>query len=180
MMEMLSVFLINSDGTYLDVIWRFKELSLNFFKHCSIVLLIPALMLNGCGQTPPEIVQASVTVTMGGKPLDKAEVRFFPMVPVGLDGSYMSSGITDDNGKFTLTLANQKPGVVVGEHQILIMETMPEEARGNSEDAQNIAIAYLQTLKNRPIPVAYSNLVQSPLKVSVTKDQNEYQIDIPK
>ena len=47
-------------------------------------------MLVGCGDAPPDIVPLSGLVSLGGKPLSKAEVQFLPLAE-GLDGSYIAT-----------------------------------------------------------------------------------------
>jgi hypothetical protein len=139
---------------------------------CLLVLTV------GCGQKPPETIEAGGQVLLNGIPLASAEVRFIPLHP-GLDANYMSTGVTDQNGRFQLTMLSGQSGVCVCRHQVLVMEgPLPEEARGMSDNAQTIAIRYMESLKNRPIPGSYGDAVRSPLKLEVVSDQNDYKIEL--
>lgn len=139
---------------------------------CLMVLTV------GCSEKPPETIEAGGQVLLNGTPLASAEIRFVPMHP-GLDANYMSTAVTDKDGRFQLTMLSGKPGVCVCRHQILVMEgPLPEEARGMSDNAQTIAVRYMESLKNRPIPPSYGDAVRSPLKLDVTSDQNDYKIEL--
>jgi hypothetical protein len=137
------------------------------------------LAIVGCTSRPPEIISAGGIVTLNGAPLPHAEVRFFPKTE-GLDMNFSSVGLTDAEGKFVLKMVGtDKAGVCVCSHHVTVTEgPLPPEARSNSENAQTIAVQFMQSLKNRPIPETYSNLVTSPIHVEVTKDQSEYSIQL--
>ena len=142
-------------------------------------LLLLCTVCFGCAKKPPETMSAGGTLTFNGQPLANAEVRFFPMEP-GLDGNYVASGVTDQDGKFTLRLVGkQESSVCVGKHQVIVMEgPLPAEARGDSEQAQTAALNYMKSLKNRPIPIKYANLASSPLTVEIVAGQTEYKLSL--
>ena len=75
------------------------------------------------------IVPVSGTVILDGQPLANAYVKFMPVPRPGtnpLDGNPGSDAFTDGNGNFTLTqIANDRPGVIVGEHRILLRSGQP-------------------------------------------------------
>lgn len=74
------------------------------------------------------------TVTLDGKPLKLAIVKFVPLGKgdEGFKRAGTSFGFTDDNGKYTLTYANDedKPvmGAVIGPHQVQIQLNDPAGA----------------------------------------------------
>jgi hypothetical protein len=82
------------------------------------LLLSLALLPLGCGKGY-QVAPVSGRVLMDNQPLAKAEVSFYP---VGGKDLPFSVGVTDDDGRYTLLLANQgnSPGAVVGEHQVRI------------------------------------------------------------
>jgi len=134
--------------------------------------------MTGCAKKPPETIEAGGQLLLNGVPLASAEVRFIPLHP-GLDANYMSTGVTDQEGRFKLAMLSGKSGVCVCNHQVLVMEgPLPDEARGMSDNAQTIALRYLEGLKNRPIPDHYSDAVRSPIKIDVVKDQTDYKIEL--
>ena len=79
-----------------------------------------ALLVTGCGQPkPPTIVEVAGIVLLDGKPLKKVAVRFVPMTDYGPD--YFSTGVTDDNGRFTLTCP-KGPGACACAHRVTVTE----------------------------------------------------------
>ena len=67
-----------------------------------------ALFSQGCGkEPPPAIVPAQGTVLLDGAPLPNAQVRFIPNIGYGAE--YIATGVTDDQGRFTLQ-CNGQPG----------------------------------------------------------------------
>jgi len=85
------------------------------------------------------------------------------------------TGITDENGKFTLTcMYKQQSGACVGLHKVVIADHMPGKFRGEREDRQVEQANYLANLKNRPIPERYTILAKTPLEVEIKSDQQEY------
>jgi hypothetical protein len=145
------------------------------------LVLLPAGLLAvfcawGCGKKPPPIVEVEGRVTVAGKPLPRAEVRFYPMI--GFGGEYIAAGETDEQGRFKLTCMG-RPGACACENRVTVTEApLPEELRGATGEAQARQGRYLAGLKNRPIPPQYANLAQSPLKVQVSADRKEYNLDL--
>ncbi|WP_020470007.1 transthyretin-like family protein [Zavarzinella formosa] len=140
-------------------------------------LLALLTLVGGCSNSPPAIVPAEGTVTLNGKPLAGAEVRFVPMIQ-GFGGEYIASAITDESGHFELKVLGQS-GACAVENKITVSEgPMPDDARGMSAAAQMKANKFMAGLKNRPIPPAYGNLAQSPLTMTVTPDRKEYNLQL--
>jgi hypothetical protein len=74
----------------------------------------------GCGRTPAGIVPVSGRVTLDGQPLAGAVVTFQPM-QAGDPGAGGSSGRTDAEGRFVLTLIDPPtPGALAGLHVVTI------------------------------------------------------------
>ena len=75
------------------------------------------------------IVPISGQVMLDGKPLAHAYIKFAPVPHRGqnpLDTNPGSHGFTNGDGCFTLLqIANDKPGVIVGEHRILMRTGSP-------------------------------------------------------
>ena len=88
------------------------------------VLSLAALV--GCGgnsKTGPATVEARGTVTLGGKPVEDANVVFYP--DMGLDGARLTSqAITDREGRFRLRThvggGKFKPGIIPGQYSVAI------------------------------------------------------------
>lgn len=82
----------------------------------SVMVLLTSL---GCGGKFQE-GQVTGTITLDGKPLPNASVDFTPINVSGGE-SPSSSGVTDSNGKYSLSLViDQTRGALVGEHKVVI------------------------------------------------------------
>lgn len=94
--------------------------SLTFFR---LPALLPALLLSfvavsltGCGQSGPALGKVTGTISLDGKPISGAVIRF---IPQGEKGS-PSYGGTDDNGSYKLMFTSSKDGAMLGEHFVEI------------------------------------------------------------
>jgi hypothetical protein len=146
----------------------------------TLVTVAGAVLLTaefGCGKAPPPpILEVEGVVTLDGKPLKKAQVRFIPQIEFGPE--YVASGVTDDLGQFTL-LCKGQPGACAGENFVLVSEAdIP--ARLQSETAQAELAKYFQSLGGRPLPRRYANLADSPLTVTVNAGQKKYDFKLTK
>ncbi len=82
----------------------------------SCVLTVVALA--GCGGADrdlPELGQVSGTITLDGKPLQNADIMFEPTEKGGL-----SSGSTNDEGRYELHYRRGVKGAAVGKHIVRI------------------------------------------------------------
>lgn len=133
------------------------------------------LVLEGCGkEPPPPIAPAHGIVLINGAPLPNAQVRFIPQIDHGPE--FIASGVTDEEGRFTLQ-CNGQPGACATENIVIISEAdLPSELMG--EDKQRELAAYRRALKNRPIPQLYATPVNTPLRVNVTEEQAEHQLEL--
>ena len=127
----------------------------------------------GSGSAPPSIIEVEGTVLLDGKPLNKVEVQFIPATNYGRE--YLARGVTDDQGRFQLTCKGQ-PGACAGENYVLVKKSeIPRNLL--SENKQVELRLYLKSLGTEP-PVRYGNAAESPLRVTVTADQKEYDLKL--
>ncbi len=110
-------------------------------------------------------------VTKDGDPIPHARVEFYPLQK-GLDGNYMASGVTDEEGNYTLS---HKGGSVSGVTACLCKVTisegpMPPEIRAMGQKGAGKLKQYRSKLKNRPIPSEYGTLGTTPLEITVNVD----------
>jgi hypothetical protein len=93
-----------------------SRFGLSCFLICALGLSL--LSSAGCGGKY-DLGQVEGTVTLDGKPLAEASVTFSPL-NAGAE-SPGSSGITDSNGKYSLSLVvDETSGALVGKHQVVI------------------------------------------------------------
>lgn len=147
------------------------------FRLCVATVAFPLMLaLAGCGESKlPELTEVEGSVFLGGQPLPHVQITFNP-TQSGLPANSIGIGTTDDMGKFKLTTAG-KDGAVPGEHIITIVEgPPPEDVRG--EEGQTKMARYQASLKNRPIPAKYATISKSDYKITVTKDQKEYKVEL--
>jgi len=78
-------------------------------KGASIII---AVCLAGCGSKEPPLFEGSGSVSYRGETVPQANVVF-----ISEDGGSMSIGITDDQGKFTLTTRG-RPGALAGSYKV--------------------------------------------------------------
>ncbi|MEL7496054.1 MAG: hypothetical protein AAFN77_00485 [Planctomycetota bacterium] len=146
----------------------------------AVVVLATVLVFTGCGPSMPEIVPVSGTITVNGEPYESVEVKFYPLQP-GLDGNTIATGVTDKDGKYTLSLPGKDtPGACACECKVTISEgPIPDAVRGSGND-QIASTRYLASLKNRPVPVIYTRMADTPFTVTVSPDEETYDFDVKK
>ena len=81
----------------------------------------------GCGERlppGPELFPVNGTVILDGKPLAGATVLFHPRPGTAGNGGF---GVTDDQGKFTLTDNTGKPGCPAGEYGVTFSKLVQKD-----------------------------------------------------
>ena len=104
----------------------------------SVASLLATLLLGcmfGCGGPPTAdyaslgLVDIEGTVTLDGKPLPNASIRF-----VDTDETYCT-GVTDSVGRYKMMLDSRKSGVIPGDKTVVISSLVPAgEGSGASEE----------------------------------------------
>jgi hypothetical protein len=133
------------------------------------------VFVSGCGKPKPTILPAEGVVRINGQPLRKAVVQFVSKnEDYGLD--WVSSGMTDDQGHYTLN-CNGQPGAMAGPNLVLVRESpppsLPMDQNGHPQTG-----AYYSSLGGRPVPQQYANVTTSPLTAEVKAGQTEYDFDL--
>lgn len=132
------------------------------------MLLATGLLLQGGCSSGPTLAEVEGTVTLDGTPLPGVQVVFSPDVGKDDDGR-LSSGVTDDKGRFVLTFADAKqprPGALVGKHKVMLNDHAWENARGDPKRGP------------RRIPDTYSTAGTTPLNATVAPGQNTIPLTI--
>ena len=113
-------------------------------------------LLSGCGGDL-KVAPVTGTVTLDGKPLERASVLFQPE-----KGGRPSFGVTDANGKFTLAYSMNEQGAEVGSATVKITTKLQAESADGDyrENAPRAA---------ERVPARYS---KEPLKVTVEPKSN--------
>ncbi len=110
--------------------------------------------------------QVEGTVKLDGVPLAHVLVQFVPDVDPKVQAP-SSSGYTDEKGHFQLTCDNQKPGAVIGKHNVVVL---PGRGGGGGQGEEGRRTAY--------VPAAYTLAATTPLPVEVKADQHNYELKL--
>jgi hypothetical protein len=129
------------------------------------------LLSAGCGKAGPEFVEVSGTVSLGGKPLEKIHVEFYPEIT-----GPRSSGITDANGRFTLQTADGlHKGAVMGKHRVVMNDVSIIKETGFGRDFEDKDITGGQKPR---ILQAYGSPTASQLSADVQKAGQEFTFEL--
>ncbi len=112
----------------------------------------------GCSKgSARKVVPVSGTVTIDGKPAPNIAVVFQPMATGKEEAGMGSAGVTDAQGRFTLTLTgtDKRPGAVVGRHRVTFSGAVDQ--RAETDDSARSAVP-------DPVPARYR---EKPLEFEV-------------
>ena len=118
-------------------------------------------------------------VTLNGKALPQVRVQFMPdKRTVGPT----SVGATDENGRFTLLCADERPGAVIGWHRVVITDMrvlLPRTPRqGRRDDFDKEARPKQPVEQPSRVPEKYTTIRQTPLMVEVKAGKQEFEVDL--
>jgi hypothetical protein len=92
-------------------------------------LTLAVSVMVGCGPKAIKVAQVSGRVTLDGKPLGKASVTFVPMATKeNPNPGPTAQGMTDEEGRYKLSVDVARPGAVVGKCRIYITTILSDPA----------------------------------------------------
>jgi hypothetical protein len=135
---------------------------------CAVVLIA------GCSSSVPMNEQVEGTVKLDGVPLPNALVEFVPndkttQLPI-------SRATTDSAGHFQLMCANEKPGAVLGSHNVLVR--VGRGGDGSKADEMDAPPPKKGEVKSYVVPPIYRDAAKTPLKIDVTASQHSYELNL--
>jgi hypothetical protein len=137
------------------------------------LILVCTLFLNGCSNSDrPKLAKVSGTVTLDKMPVAGAAVMF---MPVG--GGRPAQGLTDAQGKFTLTTFDDGDGAIIGEHKVTVTKMQVTGAKATADglsgttEAGEIKEVWL-------VPQIYSVPETSGLTAKVEKGMQPVPLDL--
>lgn len=131
-----------------------------------LLLASVAVAFVGCGRSDlPKLGEVSGVVTLDGKPLPQAIISF---TPVG-EGR-PSSGMTDDNGYYSLLYLEGVSGAIVGEHTITVEPVTTEEMDNYDEEDPESG--------GTPPPQLPDSAFDGSIRKKVDEGSNEIDIDL--
>ncbi len=122
---------VKSDEAKIDYAGFFKDLLLQIVPGAVVLVglayfayFLSSQIIVGRGNLPP-LGKVSGKVTLDGKPVPNAMVRFVPISDDGHErkGATVSMGITDNSGQYTMYYVKDTPGVAVGLCRVEIQAT---------------------------------------------------------
>jgi hypothetical protein len=129
-----------------------------------IAVVVGLSSLVGCNRSELDLAPVEGLVTYNGAPLADAGVLFTPA-----KGPY-AMGVTDGEGRFTLTTANHE-GALIGEHGVSVSktDTIVKYVQGS---------AFPDYITKPLIPSKYFDASTSQLSATVTDDDNEFEFKL--
>ena len=142
-------------------------------------------LLAGCGTSDrPSLAPASGIVKLDGVPVEGASVTFHPT-----EGGRPGSGVTDAQGRYTITTFQDAPGAAVGDHNVTVMKisgpgayvltgdspaTTQPNGSGESDGSDSLSeIPVIDSSETKQpeiiydVPQKYMNPKESELKITV-------------
>jgi len=137
-----------------------------FVTRWKLFLLMLAVLLGtvGCQRRDgPELVTVKGVVTLDGRPLPKAVIRF---EPINREGGAHSVGVTDKSGRFQLKYTRSTYGALPGDHLVRITTGDPGavDEFGNPTEIPEL------------LPAIYHK--NSTLTQTVSGSSNQFQYDL--
>lgn len=109
-----------------------------------LCLFITTAFLTGCGNTSsdqPEIAPVTGVVTMDGKPLAGATVRFYPT-----EGR-PSAGVTNEKGEYELVYLQGNKGAIIGQHSVRITTLNEDDDPLGIQNTETVPAEYNKNTK---------------------------------
>lgn len=156
-------------------------------KDFVVVLVLAGLLWSaGCGSQGDysfirDAVPATGRVTVEGKPLPGASVRFIPTIQS--TGGREASAMTDESGAYEMaTLApgvppDQAKGVIPGEYTVVLSRVAMPDGGPPPADIIDENDAIAKGMKQY-VPAKYTNPETSPLKIKVAAPKAENNFDL--
>jgi len=136
-----------------------------------LVALALLPVLAGCGGGPRP-VKVSGTLTLDGKPVEGATIKFVPVAENGRP----AVGLTKADGGFELTTHENSDGAIPGDYKVVVTYNPPvESAPSQSTEGamQQVMKQQAQAKRQRPkyvIPHAYTDSAKTPVQQKVPAD----------
>src|SRR5262249_55404652 len=120
-------------------------------------------------------------VLFDGKPLKNVRVDFQPDPDKGTSGKG-SSGVTDDNGNFTLKYDGSAPGAIVGHHRVTVtdLDVFGNVFVGRGDYRTEDPKGPKETPKKARFGANYSDLAQTPFKEEVKPGMGPVTLNLKK
>ncbi len=131
-----------------------------FFIRC-LGLGVLALAAVGCAKPGPPLTEVKGTLSLDGKPLDGAVIRFNP---IGETPGHGGIAVADSEGKYVAIAGgtDKLPGLPAGEYKVLITRQRRPDDTPPAQDVPDIISDAKET-----VPPPYSSSRDTPLRAKV-------------
>ena len=141
---------------------------------CLVVLAGIALLASCSSQ--PTLIAVTGTVTIDGKPASGVQVRFQPAeVDEKAPYTQYASGVTDAQGRFTLSVGDGSEGIQAGNYKVVFSRrvdrnnSQPANPKGKAEGPGVVEL----------IPSRYRDRNETPVAAKVSENSKEFTFEIP-
>jgi hypothetical protein len=160
---------------------RPKSLDMKVKLPSAVFVVFVATLIVGCGPGGPAVHYVEGTVTFDGKPLDKAKVFFYPQAE---DGGLPATGTSDVAGNYKLTSMQGggiDKGATAGDYSVAVVRQQDTPSRTEKIPAVTPGAAdEVMTFYDSLIPEKYTTKQTTPLKFTVVKGKNRFDINLDK
>lgn len=156
----------------------------NAISRAAALVALATLTVVGCGESKPSTYPVTGVVTFKGQPVEGATVGFTSTDPE----IQPAIGVTDAQGKYTLTTFEKDDGALPGEFKVRVTkyDRNPTPAAMNTSgvDIEEMPDDYEpEAMREEPppkhlLPEKYSMPHSTPLKTTVQAGENSYDIDL--
>ena len=131
------------------------------FRFLQLGILALLISCCGCPSGSKDVGLVEGVVTLDGKPVDRATIRFFP--PTGRP----SIGFTDDKGHYALVYTRKQKGALIGNHKVTISTELEADYLDPSGQA-----------RKESMPPKYRDSRETELAATVEGGQNEIDFEL--
>jgi hypothetical protein len=143
------------------------------------LILAAFLTAAGCSKGPA-VAEVVGLVTLDGKPMPNVKIMFMPDPGKGTVGP-ISSGFSDDQGRYTLTCEDERAGAVVGWHKVVVFDSnqnLYRTPRNGRRDDDEVVKVTKPKATGRKVPDRYTSSGKTPLDLEVNATKNELEIPL--
>lgn len=156
----------------------------NAISRAAALLALATLTVVGCGDSKPATYPVTGVVTYNGQPVEGATVGF-----TSTDAEIQPAiGVTDAQGKYTLTTFEKDDGALPGEFKVRVVKydrvPAPPAIDSSGVDIEEMPENYEpEAASEEPppkhlLPEKYAMPHSTPLKTTVQAGENSYNIDL--
>lgn len=154
--------------------------SSNYYRIYANLLLLGLVAASGCGDGRPARTPVSGVVLFDSQPVSDATV-----VLMTTAGGRPATGVTDKEGKFTLTTFDQEDGAFLGEHVVTVIKkelqitgTAPVKSNDEGRNAVSTPVLGYNSNVKWYLPKKYADPSTSALRIKVEPGMEPVRLEL--